>query len=376
MNRNRPIAGLTAALLVCWAQVTGAQTVTLASPTDFAVASSACIGAVTPDKLDPTKLEALGWVKQSDDRAPFGPTAIFTRAGSPVRLFVSPSPSGYCIVDGYGQDFGQYETFQSAVADRLKTDYGSSGLTGVTIGKPGDDDRRQGFLIGNAVAGYSGTMRPGGLNLRFTVVNTKFAGSPQVFQTSRPPLSEAELAENRAKDRAAADFAKQPGTAQDLIAMAKDCATALRGDGALPGNGWRKSIHASGTPRSVEAPKSRDTNAMMAGMAHTRQLLYFVGRHGLVTKYYIRGVTNVCEATIYVDPPAAEAIKAEAMAALGLTKGQSPSGKATDFAAQYAVTDLTQTYQWQQSEFGVRKGNGTSLDAPDSTKTSISIFVF
>ena len=158
--------------------------------------------------------------------------------------------------------------------------------------------------------------------------------------------------------------------------MAKDCAAALRGDGALPGNGWRKSIHASGTPRSVEAMKNRDTNAMMAGMAHTRQLLYFVGRHGLVTKYYVRGVTQVCEATIYVDPAASDAAKAEAMTALGLVKDQGPSGKANDFAGQYLVTDLTRTYQWQQSEIGFHKGYGTSLDGPDSGKTSISIFVF
>lgn len=376
MSMRRPIAGLTAALLVCWSQLTEAQPASPASPTDFASAASACIEAASPDKLDASKLEARGWVKQSDERAPFGQTAIYTHAGSAVRIYASPTPSGYCIVDGYSQDFSQFELYQNAIADRLKADYRTAGLTDVTIGKPGADDRRQGFVVGNAVAGYSGAMRPGGLNMRFTVINTKFAGSPQVFQTSRPPVSEAEIAENREKDRAYADFANGAGTAQDLVAMANACASALRGDSALPGYGWRKSIHASGTPRSMDALKQRDTNAMIAGMAHSRQVLYRAGHRGLITKYFVRGVHNVCEATVYADPAALEAIKAQAVAELALGEDKSPSGKAKEFAGEYMVADLARTYQWDQSEIAFHQGHGTSLEGPDSGMSSISIFVF
>jgi len=363
-------------MLACWTQFAGAQPVSQASPADFAAAASACIDAVSPDKLDSGKLVARGWVKQGDERAPFGQTAIYSHAGNTARIYASPTPSGYCIVDGYGQDFSQFELYQNAVADRLKTDFGASGLTDVTIGKPGADDRRQGFAIGNAVAGYSGTMRAAGLNLRFTVVNTKFAGSPQVFQTSRPPLSEAEMAENGAKDRAYADYANGPGTAQDLIAMTRSCASALRDGTALQGEGWRKSVHASGTPRSVEALKKRDMKALMAGMANTRQVLYRVGQRGLVTKYFVRGVHNVCEATVYADPAAIDAIKAQVAQELALGKDKDPSGKAKDFAGEYMITDLTRTYQSDQSEIAFHEGHGTSLEGPDSGKSSISIFVF
>jgi hypothetical protein len=375
MNLRAKLSAL-AGLLICCSATAEAQAVRPASPTEFAAASAACIDAVSPDKLDASKLEARGWVKLSDERAPFGQTAIYTHADSTVRIYASPTPSGFCIVDSYGQDFSQFELYQNAVAERLKADYGTAGLTDVTIGKPGADDRRQGFLVGNAVAGYSGAMRAGALNLRFTVVNTKFAGSPQMFQTSRPPVSEAEIAESRAKDRAYAEYANGPGTAPDLLAMARACASALRGDGALPGDGWRKSIHASGTPRSIDALKKRDVNAMMAGMAHTRQVLYQVDHRGVVTKYFVRAVTNVCEATIFVDPAEIDAIKAQIVAALALGKDKSPSGKAKDFAGEYMVTDLTRTYQWNDSEIALHQGFGTSLDGPDSGKTSISIFVF
>ena len=321
-------------------------------------------------------MEARGWVKLGDERAPFGQTAIYTHAGSAVRIYASPTPSGFCIVDGYGQDFSQFEHFQSAIADRLKADYGTTGLTDVTIGKLGADERRQGFVVGNAVAGYSGTMRPGGLNLRFTAVNTKYAGSPQMFQTSRPPVSATEIAENRTKDLAYAEYANGAGTSQDLVAMARACTTALRGDGALPGDGWRMSIHASGTPRSIDALKQRDTKAMLAGMAHTRKVLYQVGHRGLVTKYFVRGVHNVCEATIYADPAAIEAIKAQVVAELALSADKGPSSKARAFAGEYMVNDLTRTNQWDQSEIAVRLGHGTSMDDPNSGKTSINIFVF
>lgn len=373
---SRATIAAVSGLLACWSGAAKAQTARPASPADFATASAACIDAVSPDKLDSIKLEARGWVKLSDERAPIGQTAIYTHAGSAVRIYASPTPSGFCIVDGYGQDFSQFELFQSAVADRLKADFGTAGLTDVTIGKPGADDRRQGFVVGNAVAGYSGTMRSGGLNLRFTVVNTKFAGSPQMFQTSRPPVSEAEIAENRTKDLAYAEYANGAGTSQDLVAMARACANALRGDGALPGDGWRMSIHASGTPRSIDALKKRDTSAMMAGMAHTRKVLYQVGHRGLITKYFVRGVHNVCEATIYADPATIEAIKAQIVAELALSKDKGPSSKAKDFAGEYMVADLTRTYQWEQSEIAVHLGHGTSMEGPNSGKASISIFVF
>ena len=353
-----------------------AQDVKLTPPADFAAAAAACIDAVSPDKLDPGKLNTRSWDKQSEQRAPFGSSALYTHAGSAAQIFASPSAEGFCIVDGYAKDFGQFETYRDAIASRLKADYNNTGLTAVAIGKAGDDDRRQGFAIGNAVAGYSGTMRNGGLNLRFTVVNAKFAGSVQAFQTSRPPLSESEIGENRAKDRAAADFAGQPGTAQDLVAMTKDCATALRGDGALPGNGWRKGIHASGSPRAMEALKRRDTNGMLAGMAQTRQQLYFVGRHGYVTKYYVRGVTTVCEATIYADSAALDAIETEAKTTLTVGGDSKASGKAAEFASEYQLSDLQRTYRWNGSEVAVRKGSGTSFDAPNSGKFSLSIFVF
>ena len=346
---------------------------------DFALAAASCIDAVSPDKLDTNKLRAHGWTKTSDERAPFGRTAIFTHPANTFHIYASPDPSGYCMVDGYGLDFSQFEIFQNAVAARLKADYGKNGLTDVAVGKVGSDDRRQGFVIDNAVASYSAAMRSGKLNLRFTTMNVKFAGSTQLFQTSRPPLSDAEIAENRAKDFAALDFAKQPGTTQDLVAMARDCAIALRSDGALQGQGWRKSIHASGSPHAMEALKSAkkpNINDIIAGMAHTRQVLYFVGRHGLVTKYYVRGVTSVCEAAIYANPAMIATIKAEAIAALGLGKDDRPSARANDFSREYLVTDLTRTYHWEKSEVGFHNGFGTSLDGPDSGKISLSIFVF
>jgi hypothetical protein len=376
MNMRRLIAGQTAALLVCCSQLTWAQSASPESLSDFTSAASACIDAVSPDKLDSGKLAARGWVKSSDERVPFGQVAIYTHVGSTVRVYTSPAPSGYCIVDGYALDFRQFELYQNAIADRLKADYGTTGLTGVTIGKPGADDRRQGFVIGNAVAGYSAAMRPAGLNVRFTVINTKFSGSPEAFQTARPPLSEAEIAENRLKDGAYADYANGAGTAQDLVVMAKSCASALRDDGALPGDGWRKSIHASGTARSMEALKKRDTSALMAGMAHTRQVLYRVGHRGLVTKYFVRGVHNVCEATVYTDPTAIKAIEAQVVVELALGKGKEPSGKAKDFAGEYMVSDLNRTYQWDQSEIAFHQGHGTSMEGPDSGKSSINIFVF
>lgn len=380
MIRRAPAAALAGVLGCCslaaLAQTPAALPPVMAPPADFAAAASACIGAVSPDKLDTAKLEAQGWTKQSDERAPFGATAAYLHAGNAVRIMASPTPSGYCIVDGYAKDFSQFDPFQAAVAARLKADYGTPGLTSVTIGQAGSDDRRQGFMIGNAVAGYSGTMRPGGLNLRFTVVNTKFAGSAQTFQTARPPLSEAEIAENRAKDMAAYDFARQPGTAQDLVAAVRDCATALRGDGALPGNGWRKAVHASGSPRAMEALKKGDRNGMLASMAHTRQSLYFVGRHGMVTKYYVRGVTNVCEARIFAEPAAIEALKAEAVKLLALGKDQDPSAKARDFASEYMFTDLTRTFRWEQSELGLRQGISPSTQGPDAGKAFLSISIF
>ncbi len=361
---------------LCWSAGAAAQAPPPISPADFASAAAACIDAVAPDKLDRDKLVARGWVKQSDERVPFGQTATFTHAGSAARIYASPTPSGYCIVDGYAKDFSQFDLYQSAVAERLKADYGKSGQTDVMIGKSGSDDRRQGFVIENAVAGYSGAMRPGGLNLRFTAVNVKFAGSAKTFQTSRPPVSEAEITENRAKDNTASDFAKEAGTAQDLVAMVKNCATALRGNGALPGDSWRMSVHASGSPRGMEALKKGDMNAMMAGMAQTRKILFYVGRHGLVTKYFVRGVTKVCEAMIYADPATMQAIKTEAIATLALGTDKAPSDRAKDFVGEYMVTDLTRTYQWEGSEVGFHKGYGTSLDGPDSGKSSLSIFVF
>lgn len=363
-------------VLGCCSLAAMAQTPSVATSVDFAAAASACISAVSPDKLDTAKLEARGWAKEGGQHAPFGDTSIYTHVGNAARIYANPTPEGYCIVDGYVQDFSQFDSYQAAVADRLTVDFGSSGLSSVTIGQAGSDDRRQGFVIGNAVAGYSGAMRSGGLNLRFTAMNVKFAGSAQTFQTSRPPLSEAEIAENRAKDRAASDFAAQPGTTQDLIAMAKDCATALRSDGALPGNGWRKGIHASGSPRAMEAMKRRDTNGMMAGMAQTRQQLYFVGRHGYVTKYYVRGVTTVCEATIYTDSASLDSTRAEAMTALALGSDDQASSKAIEFAGEYQLSDLSRTFHWNGSEIAIRKGSGTSFDTPDSGKSSLSIYVF
>jgi hypothetical protein len=372
----RASAAVIAGVLGCCPLAAAAQSTAEAPPADFAAAAAACIAAVSPDKLDTAKLKAMGWTKQSDERAPFGITAAYTHAGNAARILASPTPSGYCIVDGYAKDFSQFEPYQTAIAERLRADYGTTGLSNVSIGQNGSDDRRQGFVIGNAVAGYSGAMRTGGFNLRFAVVNAKFAGSAEVFQTSRPPLSEAEIAENRAKDHAAYDFARQPGTAQDLVAAARDCAIAIRGDGALPGNGWRKSIHASGSPRGMEALKRGDRNGMLAGMAQTSQVLYFVGRHGLVTKYYVRGVTNVCEAKVYAEPAAIEAMKAEAVRLLALVNDQTPSGKAKEFVGEYMLPDLSRTYQWEQLELGFRQGSSTSTDGPDAGMASLSIYIF
>ena len=85
---NRPIAGLTGALHFGWAQVTGAQTIERATPPQFAAAAAACMTAVSPDKLDAAKLGALGWIKQSDQQAPFGAAAVYGHAESPVRIYV------------------------------------------------------------------------------------------------------------------------------------------------------------------------------------------------------------------------------------------------------------------------------------------------
>ena len=61
---------------------------------------------------------------------------------------------------------------------------------------------------------------------------------------------------------------------------------------------------------------------------------------------------------------------------LALGKDKDPSGKAKDFAGEYMITDLTRTYQSDQSEIAFHEGHGTSLEGPDSGKSSISIFVF
>lgn len=377
MTRRATVTAL-AVSAFCWPGTSSAQVATPAPPADFAAAAAACIDAASPDKLDTGKLVKRDWVKQGDDRAPFGAVAIFTHSASISRIFASPTPGGYCIVDGYGAQVDQFDVYKAAVAARLTADHGTSGASDVAVGKPGSDDRRQGFVIGNAVAAYSAVLRAGGLNLRFTVMNAKFAGNPQMFQTSRPPLSEAEMAENGAKNLKDLDYARGNASAQDLVANVRACAAALRSNAPLPAeDGWRKSIHASGTPRSVDALKTRDMNAILAGMANTRQLLYRAGGHrGLITKYFVRGVHNVCEATVFVDPANAGVVKAETIAALGLGTDGGASGKAKGFADEYMLADLTRTWKWEQSELALRQGHGTGVDRPDPAKTTISVIVF
>jgi hypothetical protein len=364
-----------ASLVVC-PHLVKAQSVAFATPTDFAVAAAACMEAVASDKLETDKLTSSGWKKQGVEKIPLGEYSVLQSGAQGVRILAGSSPSSFCFADGYIQSADQFDAVSDLIGKRLKAAYGTTGQTDVASGKPGETKRRQGFLVANAVAGLSLAQRPTGLALRFTAVAKKFSGNPASFQTSRPPLSEAEMAENRAEERAAGEFAKTTGGVQELLAMASDCAAALRGDGALPGDGWQMAMHASGSPRGMEALKKRDANGMMAAMAQTRKVMFKTGRRGLVTKYFVRGVTSVCEATIYVDPALLEVTRTEAASVLALGKDSAPSRKAADFAGEYMVTDLDRTNKWGQSEVAFHQGFGSSLDRPDSGKTSLSIFIF
>jgi hypothetical protein len=366
-----------AALLIVVPGQVAAQPAATTTPADFATAAAACIDAVSPDGLDPDKLIKRGWVKAGTDKAPFGDILVFTRANSNARIVTSVRPTGFCIADGFGQTGDAFDPFQSAVEEKFKAEFGKAGQTEVSIGTPGSAERRQGFVIGNAVGGLSSAMRPSGFNLRFTSVNTKFSGSPATFQTSRPPLSDAEMGENRMKERAEADYANGKAPLAEIIPMVNACATSLRTNSALPAaDSWRKSIHSSGTPRSVAAIKTRDMKAVMAGMAHTQQQLYRVGKRGTLTKYFVRGTHMVCEALIKTDPLDLAAARAELVATLGLGKPQRPDAKVREFAAEYLLDDLTETYAMNGSTVAIRSGFGSRLEKLDLATPTFSVFVF
>ena len=371
----RPLVGALTALLAYAPQSAVAQTGALTTPADFASAAAACVDAVSPDKLDTGKLLARGWTKQGDHKAPFGAATLFAHPKNSARIYASLTPSGYCIVDGCGQNAVQFDNVQAAVGDRLLADYGVSGLSDVKSGVPGSSERRQGFVVGNAVGAFSAVMRKDGFNYRFTTVNTKFAGSPTTFQTARPPLTEAEIAENRAKDMQHFAYASEVAPPESIVPIVNACATALRSNAAFP-EGWRKSTHGSGTPRGVNAIKSRDIKSTMAGMAHSRQLLYREGHRGLVTKYFLRGTHMVCEAIVKIDPAQREQARGQILAALGLGKPQKPSAQVREFAAEYALDDITETFEMGNSTVALRAGSGTSFDKPDPAFATFSIFVF
>jgi hypothetical protein len=354
-----------------------AQPVSPTPPADFAMAAAACLDAVSPDKLDPATLTKRGWTQSGTDKAPFGEMLVFTRAGTQARIVTSTRPTGFCIVDAYGPSNDQFDAYRIAVGERLKADYGQTGQTDVTIGDPGSPARRQGFVIGNGVGGLSSAVRPSGFNLRFTAVNAQYAGSAKTFQTSRPPISDAEMAENRAADRAEFDYANQAGTLADLPSMVNACATALRTDSALPASdNWRKSTHGSGSPRAVAAIRNGDMKAAMGGMAHSSQQLYRVGKRGFVTKYFVRGAHNVCEAIVRLDQPADAAGRAQLMTALGLGKPQKPDAKMRDFTAEYMIDDLNDAYAMGTSTVALRAGNGTRFEKPNPATPTFSVFVF
>jgi hypothetical protein len=364
-------------LLLCVGTRAYAQSPITATASEFGDAAAACIDAASPDKLDANKLLSRGWKKVGNHKAPLGEVLIFAHANNGARIFSSSSPSGFCIVDGYGQNSVQFDAFRLAVGNRLKADFGMDGQTDVKIGNPGSATRRQGFVIGNAVGALSSEMRQTGFNVRFVTVNVKFAGSPAMFQTSRPPLSEAEIAENRAKDRQDFDYADGMASSQDIVPLVNACATSLRNNAALPSDGgWRKSIHGSGTPRSLDAIKSGDIKAMMAGIAHTRQMLYRVGQRGFVTKYFVRGTHMVCEALIKIDPSQRNAARNQVVSALGLGQPQNPSAQTKEFAAEYALDDLTETYAIGASTVALHSGEGTGFERPDPATATFSVFVF
>jgi hypothetical protein len=373
--RWAPIAVLFAPL-VFWHQVAASETVARTTPADFAVAAAACVDAVSPDKLDADKLAARGWKKLGNDKAPFGEVAVFRHATNGARILAGLRPTGYCIVDAYAQNATQFEGFQTAIEVQLKTEFGMNGLTDVKSGDADSKARRQGFFIGNAVGGFSSKMRENGLNLRFTTVNAQYAGSPKMFQTARPPLTEAEIAENGAEDRQHEAYANGPASPKDIVTLVNSCATALRTSSALAGNGWNKSIHGSGTPRSVQAIKTRDIKAMMAGMEHTRQLLYREGHRGLVMKYFVRGNHVVCEALIKVSPAQIDSTRDQIVSTLGLGKPQKPNAQIKEFAAEYALDDMAEAYPMGSSTVVLRRAAGHSLEKQDSTKPTFSVFVF
>lgn len=364
------------ALLVFSPQSAVAETVAVTTPADFGLAAAACVNAVSPDKLDADRLAGHGWKKLGNDKAPFGEVSVFQHERIGARILAGLRPTGYCIVDAYVQNANQFEVIQAAIEARMKTDFGTTGLTDVKSGGAGSLVRRQGFVIGNAVGGFSAKMREGGLNLRFTTVNAQFAGSPTVFQTSRPPLSEVEMAENGAERRQHEAYAKGQASPVDIVPLVDACTTALRTNSALAGEGWNKSIHGSGTPRSVQAIKNRDIKAMMAGMAHTRQLLYREGQRGLVTKYFVRGTHVVCEAMVKIDPAQRTSAKEQIVSALGLGKPQKATSQVKEFAAEYALEGMTEIFTRGKSMIALRAGAGTSFDKPDPAVSTFSVFVF
>jgi hypothetical protein len=375
MMVRRMMAALWALFILC-PQLALAETVTVTTPADFGLAAAACIDAVSPDKLDADKLSRRGWKKQGNDKAPFGEVSVFQHASNSARILAGLRPSGYCIVDAYSQNANLFEAVQTAIEERLKTEFGMSGLTDVKSGEANSSIRRQGFVIGNAVGGFSTKTRQAGLNLRFTTVNAQFAGSPKAFQTSRPPLSEAEIAENSAEERQHETYAGGLGSPADIVPLVNACATALRTNSGLAGSGWNKSIHASGTPRSVQAIENRDSKAMMAGMAHTRQVLYWEGHRGLVTKYFYRGAHVVCEALIKIDPAQRNLVSGQVVSALGLSKPQKASSQITEFAAEYNLDNMIDAYAMNGSTVVLHAGAGTSLETPDPEKPTFSVFVF
>lgn len=363
-------------LLFALLALSGSQATAAPVPAaDFAAAARACIEAVSPDRLDTGKLVAMGWVREGEERAPFGPVGRYSHGGAASTIYASPHAQGYCIVDGYAKVASDFDTYQSALAARFKADFGLQGTTDVSMGKPGDEDRRQGFVVGHAVAAYSGVARPDGLDLRFTVVNVAGAGSPAVFQKSRPPISDAEIAENRTRSLKARDYAKQSGNAVDLAALTRDCIATMRGDKRLPGDGWQSSIHSIGTPRAKELLARRDYAGMMADMANTRETFYRAGRRGYVTKYYLRGPTIACAATIYADPAVIPAIRAELATLLPLGSEGNASGFVRNFGKTYA-TALERSARVDRSELAVAQGIARGLDSQGPEQSGLTIFVF
>ena len=125
------------------------------------------------------------------------------------------------------------------------------------------------------------------------------------------------------------------------------------------------------------AMQRRDVQGMMAGMRHSRRLLYRSGHKGFVTRYFSAGEPYACQATIVADAANLDALRRQIVLDLGLGNPGSPDATVTSFADQYLLGDMNEIYRKDGSTFVVHADTTDRLLwHPDTAQPTISIIVF